>query len=312
MSVPIVDANQLPLTPPMDLNAASAGSEPISSLPLRLRTDEGVGVYGARRNYEPGLARYHEGVDLLAPEDERVYAAAGGVVVQVAESRSTSGRCSTSGTLVSIHHQPYELGYLTRYQHLKNVQVSRGDVIPSGTYLGDVHKILNNSCQASAMPTHLHFELRQTVDSMLIDEYLIIYQGGSGPYDLSGVSSNIGNSIHSLPIDPTAALYRWEEYLYLNSNTVRSGRVLNKALISRLDHVWRDRLRFVLVRVAGNSNDYFVPALNAQITDYAMIDTLRSAHLAGRKVRIVWRESLFFDQITSKPPTRVIAEARLM
>jgi hypothetical protein len=246
----------------MDLNRSQT-NEAISMLPLRLRTDRSIGLFGARRGGPAGgLARVHEGVDLLADEGERVFAVARGKVVLVT--------AFSGGTLIAIRHDPPASGIVSRYLHLKNPVVAAGNPVVAGQQIAEVGP--------EGKPDHLHFEIRQLPDITV---------------------SASGNSNRSHPLDPTRALYNWEKHRFENDQSSR--RVGKKGKITLFDEVVRDRmLRFVRVNSEGSSDDYFLPLLNPTSEERSLLDTLRMAFFYKNNVRLVWRDSLFFADV--QPP----------
>ena len=91
----------------------------------------------------------HNGLDMISPSGEPVYAAADGVVKDVVRSRRGLGN------VVEIDHGN---GYLTRYAHLADIEVRKGRKITRGTRIGYV------GVSGNSFAPHLHYEvLRDTV-----------------------------------------------------------------------------------------------------------------------------------------------------
>ena len=91
----------------------------------------------------------HNGLDIIAPAGEPVYAAADGVVSQVTRSRKGLGN------VVTVDHGN---GYFTRYAHLSDMEAVKGRTVRRGTRLGYV------GVSGNSFAPHLHFEvLRDTV-----------------------------------------------------------------------------------------------------------------------------------------------------
>lgn len=88
----------------------------------------------------------HDGLDLLAQQGASVYASADGVVTEVI--RSGKGR----GNQIEITH---ESGYVTRYAHLGNIKVSKGQKVSRGKEIATVG-ITGNS-----FAPHLHYEVHR-------------------------------------------------------------------------------------------------------------------------------------------------------
>ena len=91
----------------------------------------------------------HNGLDLIAPSGEPVYASADGIVKEVIRSRKGLGN------VVVIDH---ENGYFTRYAHLADIEAVRGRRVKRGTRIGHV------GVTGNSFAPHLHYEvLRDTV-----------------------------------------------------------------------------------------------------------------------------------------------------
>ena len=91
----------------------------------------------------------HNGLDLIAPAGQPVRASADGVVIAVKKSRKGLGN------VVEIDHGN---GYVTRYAHLADIEVSKGRKVKRGTRIGYV------GVSGNSFAPHLHYEvLRDTV-----------------------------------------------------------------------------------------------------------------------------------------------------
>lgn len=87
---------------------------------------------------------FHNGLDIIAQSGEPVLAAADGTVT--AASRSSRGQ----GNIVEISHDG---GYLTRYEHLSQISVTKGQKIRRGQKIGAV------GMSGQAFAPHLHYEV---------------------------------------------------------------------------------------------------------------------------------------------------------
>lgn len=208
---------------------------------------------------------------------------------------------------VTIHHEPFDLGIVTSYRHMHDPTVTKGQSVASGKKIGQV---------GPGSPSHLHFELRQVFNQSLLDEYLLIYKAGptlpdnitlpadpnTNPisrYVLTGVRSNIGNTGHSLPLDPTRSLYNWEKNGFKNDSATRH--ISPRGKLAVFNEVVRDRmLRFVRVQVAGNAEEIFLPLVKPTPDEISLLETLRKAFFLQMEIQIVWRESLFYADV--QPP----------
>lgn len=119
---------------------------------------------GDRMNPFYKVKAYHDGVDIIAPQDSPVYATASGYVTKV---QSTDGG---RGNMVEITH---DRGYVTRYAHLSQSLVTKGAYVRRGTRIG----LVGDS--GRAFTTHLHYELHKggkTLDP-------VYWFGGSSTHD---------------------------------------------------------------------------------------------------------------------------------
>jgi len=96
---------------------------------------------------------FHTGLDLGAPLDTPVHAAADGVVLLAAASVDGSGKLVGYGNYVVIDHGD---GFLTLYGHLDKLLVQAGQVVKQGQVIG-----LCGSTGWSTGP-HVHFEIRKS------------------------------------------------------------------------------------------------------------------------------------------------------
>lgn len=86
----------------------------------------------------------HNGVDFTVPEGSRVFATADGTVTEAGQ------RTSSSGISVTINHGN---GYETRYNHLSDAMVSRGQRVRRG----DIIALTGNT--GLSLAPHLHYEV---------------------------------------------------------------------------------------------------------------------------------------------------------
>ena len=100
--------------------------------------------FGVRNDPFHGGRKPHNGLDIAAPTGTPVYATANGVVDYAA-------RKGSYGMLIVVKHPS---GHETRFAHLSQILVSRGDVVRKGELIGRV-----GSTGRSTGP-HLHYEVR--------------------------------------------------------------------------------------------------------------------------------------------------------
>ena len=96
---------------------------------------------------------FHTGLDIAAPLDTPVGAAAAGKVILATSSVDSNGRLVGYGNYVVIDHGD---GFLTLYGHLDKLLVQQGQIVKQGQVIG-----LEGSTGWSTGP-HLHFEIRKS------------------------------------------------------------------------------------------------------------------------------------------------------
>jgi murein DD-endopeptidase MepM/ murein hydrolase activator NlpD len=101
--------------------------------------------FGMRQNPVTGRYRFHEGLDLAAPEGADVFAARDGVV-------SKTGYDPVYGNYVILQHSD---NWTSLYGHLSKTEIALRQEVRSGSLIGRV-----GSTGQSTGP-HLHFELRR-------------------------------------------------------------------------------------------------------------------------------------------------------
>jgi len=101
---------------------------------------------------------FHTGLDLGAPLDTPVHAAADGVVLLAQASVDQNGKLVGYGNYVAIAHPN---GFVTLYGHLDSIAVKAGQVVHQGEIIG-----LEGSTGWSTGP-HVHFEIRH--DGQFLD-----------------------------------------------------------------------------------------------------------------------------------------------
>lgn len=93
----------------------------------------------------------HNGLDLIAPAGDPVHAAGDGVVTEVTKSRKGLGN------VVTITHKG---GYKTRYAHLADIEVRKGNRVRKGKVIGYV------GVSGNSFAPHLHYEVYRDTSIM--------------------------------------------------------------------------------------------------------------------------------------------------
>lgn len=123
---------------------------------------------------------FHGGLDLISQQGEDVVAAADGVVKEVVHSSKGLGN------VVSIDHGD---GYVTRYAHLENTRVSKGQKVVRGQRIGQV------GMSGNSFAPHLHYEVLR--DTLRMDPLNYLF-ASVGPDEYMGMlfmSVNTGQSM---------------------------------------------------------------------------------------------------------------------
>lgn len=135
---------------------------------------------GERINPFYKVKTYHPGLDLISQQGEDVRATADGVVKEVVHSSKGLGN------VVSIDHGD---GYLTRYAHLENTRVSKGQKVIRGQKIGQV------GMSGNSFAPHLHYEVMK--DTLRMDPLNYLFASVS-PDEYMGMlfmSVNTGQSM---------------------------------------------------------------------------------------------------------------------
>lgn len=99
--------------------------------------------FGNRRHPISGGRKHHAGIDLAAPKNTPIYAAADGVV-------TASGRESGYGNVIRIQH---DFGFETVYAHNNRNRVRVGQRVSRGDHIGDM------GATGRVTGVHLHYEV---------------------------------------------------------------------------------------------------------------------------------------------------------
>ncbi len=130
----------------MAINKADMLSSIPAIVPIPKGTDRLMSGYGMRIHPIYKTMRMHHGVDFTAPTGTPVYTTGNGVVVRAERNRHGYG------LMVEIDHG---YGYLTRYAHMNEIKVRRGQEVKRGEIIGAV-----GNTGTSTAP-HLHYEVHR-------------------------------------------------------------------------------------------------------------------------------------------------------
>lgn len=135
---------------------------------------------GERINPFYKVKTFHGGLDLISQQGEDVMASGDGVVKEVVHSSKGLGN------VVSIDHGD---GYVTRYAHLENTRVTKGQKVVKGQKIGQV------GMSGNSFAPHLHYEVLR--DTLRMDPLNYLFASVS-PDDYVGMlfmSVNTGQSM---------------------------------------------------------------------------------------------------------------------
>jgi murein DD-endopeptidase MepM/ murein hydrolase activator NlpD len=127
-------------------------------------------------NYE------HPGVDFAAARGTEVLAAASGRVINVNRSSLQAGY----GNYIDVDHGH---GFVTRYAHLEDIKVHRGQKVAKGVTIGTI-----GNSGGSIMP-HLHYEIIRDGE-----------QVNPTPYMMEGLTSEQHNTLRKLSVKQNQSL----------------------------------------------------------------------------------------------------------
>ncbi len=113
-------------------------------------------LFGMRTDPFDGNVKFHQGVDIAAPDGTPVKAAADGKVI-------FSGQLAGYGNLVAVDHGN---GWVTRYGHNAENLVAVGDEVKAGQPIGRV------GSTGRATGPHVHFEVRKSGKAVNPDNLL--------------------------------------------------------------------------------------------------------------------------------------------
>lgn len=142
---------------------AERRAELLHSLPAICPLERGSFVvssrFGPRVSPFTGALEFHKGMDLAAPEGQRVKAAGQGTVVFAGRVGTENPPWARLGNVVVLAHSE---SYYTVYAHLSRVLVEEGRRVSRGQVVGEV----GNSGWSTA--PHLHYEVRRSVGGELV------------------------------------------------------------------------------------------------------------------------------------------------
>ncbi len=157
----------------------------IGNMPVDMPVEEmsyaqaGASV-GTKYNAIYKVNSLHAGLDIIAAQGSEVRAAADGTVTEV--TRSGKGL----GNVISIDHGN---GYVTRYAHLSEISVRKGQAVRKGS------KIATVGISGQTYAPHLHYEVLRDGEPVDPVDYMF---ASLSPYDYANVAYISGSTRQSL------------------------------------------------------------------------------------------------------------------
>lgn len=156
----------------------SVSSGPSLAFPVTPKVSSNIGSFwGAGRD---GGARKHEGIDIFAPRNTALLAAADGVITRVNEN-------NLGGKVVFM--RPKNKNFTLYYAHLNKQLVQPGQVVAAGDTIG----LVGNSGNASTTPPHLHFGIYTSNGA--VDPLPFVKQEVKKPAEVTAATINIGSLV---------------------------------------------------------------------------------------------------------------------
>ena len=134
----------------------SKNLKPVSFFTSPVRHGYISSFFGKRRDPINGRQRHHNGIDIAAKHGSEIHSIASGFV-------TFSGRKGGYGNVVEIHHSD---NLKSRYAHLHEIDVAKGDVIRKG----DVIATMGSTGRTTG--THLHLEIWEGGRSVNPESYI--------------------------------------------------------------------------------------------------------------------------------------------
>lgn len=176
------------ITPNEDSNSESSESE------LLYWPTDGTNVtseFGLRESPTEGASSSHRGIDIGVASGTNVYACEAGTV-------TTAGWSDSAGNWVVIDHGN---GYVSKYMHNSQVNVSAGDTVEKGQVIA-----ISGDTGISTGP-HLHFQIEY--NGTAVDPMSFKYNNGEGN-GTGGIGSNVDSAQNST-VTYYAKVATWNE-----------------------------------------------------------------------------------------------------
>ena len=258
-------------------------------MPLVLRCVHSNGYFGARRaddslfhpdcepctRFEPPRSetneyskwQIHEAIDLEGEAQDCVFAAYAGTVVEV-----TAGAGGIKGTITIDHHES-GLGLVSRYLHVEGAAtcVTVGDTVAKGQQI--------TRLSSEPRDPHLHFELRHVIDRS---------------------AKQFWGDKNTIPIDPTRIFYYWEAQV---QPVVSPAGVL---AIESLGPIEVNTLPFYQIKMEDLTT-YTIPLYEPMTNkERYLIDAFEKAFQSGKRVRVAYRDSVYFGDYKVPVSVRMV------
>lgn len=187
-----------------------------------------VGPVAQARGFIPGV---HYGIDFSVPVGTPVHAAGMGNVTYQADE------AGGYGNILTLTHAG---GYETRYAHLSQFKVSKGDSVPAGAVIGLSGGAAGAAGAGNSTGPHLHFEIRK--GGVPIDPAPFLSGAATG---IAGTDTSAGSSNSSGGSGGLAAIGSFFSTITSGQTWIRVGYILASLALFYLAYkLYNDEINF--------------------------------------------------------------------
>lgn len=192
-----------------------------------------VGNVAQARGFIPGV---HYGIDFSVPVGTPVHAAGMGTVSY--EANEPGGY----GNVITLDHAG---GFQTRYAHLSQFKVAKGDSVPAGAVIGLSGGAAGAEGAGNSTGPHLHFEIRINGSPVDPKPYLAGTATGNAGVDTSTGSGNTSGGSGGL-----AAIGSFFSTLTTGETWIRVGYIIAALILFYFAYkLYNDEINFELPEV---------------------------------------------------------------
>jgi murein DD-endopeptidase MepM/ murein hydrolase activator NlpD len=266
-----------------NLGTAGGGSGGNTSYSLPVpRATPVTSPFGVRDNsMHPGISKNHKGIDYGVPEGSPVYAAADGVVKEV-------GNGTGWGTFVLLKHAD---GTTTRYAHLKQPLVSRGDHVVAGQQIAKSGGKPGAPGSGNSTGPHLHFEMTDK-NGVRINPAPVL-AGKAAPSPSPGADPTLSRKDPSRGLGSGRRVRSQSDISLKNASSPSISSMLERFTDGN-PKSWEDILKKVPAKDRQKFLDSIPQAYNGPVTTdkKSLMQTLASHGFSGKSLRTAYAISI--------------------